>query len=86
MYTCILHPIVIYFKDSEGHLKYESVCIILDYNLHDKNFVYQVQNKVIEHIKEKHPEITKPYYFSDGCSVQCKNYKKSKLMPSPKMF
>ena len=38
--------------------------------------MYQVQNKVIGHIKEKHSEITKLYYFSDGCSGQYKNCKK----------
>ena len=58
----MLHPIVIHFKDSEGHLKHDKVCIISDYNIHDKDFVYQVQNKVIGHIKEKHSEVTKPYF------------------------
>ena len=72
----MLHPIVIYFKDSEGHLKHDTVCIISNYNIHDKNFVYQVQNKVIGHIKENHSEITKLDYFSDGCSDQYKNCKK----------
>ena len=38
--------------------------------------MYQVQNKVIGHIKENHSEITKLYYFSDGCSGQYKNCKK----------
>ena len=37
--------------------------------------MYQVQNKVIGHIKENHSEITKLYYFSDGCSGQYKHYK-----------
>ena len=70
-----LHPIVIYLLDREGHLKHDSLCFISDDNLHDTNFVYQVQAILVRYLKEKYSNITKLHYFSDGCAGQYKNYK-----------
>jgi hypothetical protein len=41
---------------------------------HD-NFVYEFQTKVSQHIKQRHPEVKKVEYITDGSAAQYKNYK-----------
>ena len=64
---CTLHPLVIYFQ-SEGSLQHKSFCFISNDNTHDTNFVYKVQTLLMEYLKENLPQISKLYYFTDGCA------------------
>ena len=72
---CTLHPLVLYFRGPSGNIEHESFCFISDDNTHDTSFVYKLQTIFLEHLKLKHPNIDKLYYFSDGCGGQYKNYK-----------
>jgi hypothetical protein len=36
---------------------------------HDVNFVYEVQTKVNQHIKKRHPEVKKVEYITDGSAA-----------------
>ena len=72
---CTLHPLVIYYKDSDGNLQHYSLCFISDDNMHDTSFVYQIQKLLVNFLKEKLPHVKKIIYVSDGCGAQYKNYK-----------
>ena len=39
---CTLHPLIIYFIDSDGNIQHKSLCCISDNN-NNKNFVYKIQ-------------------------------------------
>ena len=70
-----LHPVVIYILDNDGLVKHDSLCFISNDNTHDTAFVYEVQTKMTEYIKDKYPYIEKIHYFSDGCAGQYTNFK-----------
>ena len=73
---CTLHPVVVYYKDGDA-LQSVSYCIISDDNKHDVGMVYQVQKEIITDLKLRFPYLSHVTYFSDGCSGQYKNCKKS---------
>ena len=77
---CIPHPVVIYILDNNGIVKHDSLCFISNDNTDDTAFVYEVQTKMAEYIKDKYPHIEKIHYFSDGCAGQYKNFKKLSIM------
>ena len=72
---CMLHPLVIYYKDSDGNLQHYSLCFISDDNIHDTSFVYRIQKLLINFLKEKLPHVEKIIYVSDGYGGQYKNFK-----------
>ena len=41
---CMLHSVVVYFKDDIGSLQHISICFITDDNLHNTCFGYEVHN------------------------------------------
>ena len=54
---CTLHPVVIYILDNERLVKHDPLCFISNDNTHDTAFVYEVQTKMAEYIKDKYPHI-----------------------------
>ena len=72
---CTLHPVVIYYRDNEGELKHDSICLVSNDNTCDTNFVYEVQTLLSKYIHTNCLHIEKLYYFSDGCAGQYKNYR-----------
>ena len=70
----VLHPFAIYYI-KEDELKCMSVCIISDCMKHDTTAVHAFITRVISHLKEELPSITKVVYFSNGAASQYKNYK-----------
>ena len=73
--SCTLHPIVTYhIKDNK--LTERCLCFISDDLNHDTGFVHEVMKRSADFIKEEIcPEVSKMYYFSDGCAGQYKNCK-----------
>ena len=49
---CTLHPLVVYFVDSDGNIQHNSVCFISDDNNHNTNFVYKIQRILIDYRKQ----------------------------------
>lgn len=72
---CTLHPVVLYYKNSENELVHKCLCIISDDRTHDTNFVHELQKLVCNYIKENLPQIKRLEYWSDGCAGQYKNFK-----------
>ena len=72
---CTLHPVVLYYKNSDNILCHKCLCIISDDLTHDTSFVHQLQILVCDYIKENLPQINRLEYWSDGCAGQYKNYK-----------
>ena len=70
-----MHPIVLYYKNSENELVHKCMCIISDDLNHDTKFVHQLQQLVCNYIKENLSQIKRIEYWSDGCVGQYKNYK-----------
>lgn len=68
-----LHPVVMYFKDSDGSVQEKSICFISEDVKHDVTQVRLYQEKTIAYIKEHHPEINEIIYVTDGCAGQYKN-------------
>jgi hypothetical protein len=68
-----LHPFVAYYKDNL-ELKHRSFVAISDCNQHDVVAVHLFQTRLINFLKSAH-EVTKIFYFSDGCAAQYKNRK-----------
>ena len=64
---CMLHLVVVYFKDEIGSVWHISICFISDDNLHDTCFVYEVQKTMINYFHELLSLVKKLFYFSDGC-------------------
>ena len=48
---CTLHPLVVYFIDSDGNIQHNSLCIISDDNNHNTNFVYKIQTILVDYLK-----------------------------------
>ena len=48
---CTLHPLVVYFIDSDGNIQHNSCCIISDDNNHNTNFVYKIQTILVDYLK-----------------------------------
>ena len=69
--SCLLHPVVLYYKNN-GILAEDSICFISDDLNHDVDFVNKVMSMTATHISDK---ITKIRYFSDGCARQYTNCK-----------
>ena len=72
---CTLHLLVVYFIDSDGNIKHNSLSFISDDNNHDTNFVYKIQTIPVDCLKENLPIVDKIFYFSDACAEQYKNHK-----------
>ena len=74
--SCTLHPIVMYYKDSNSNsIQCKSFCFLSEDRQHDTCFVYEIQRQITNNIKENFPYIRKIFYFSDGCTAQYKNCK-----------
>ena len=54
---CTLHPLVLYYLDSDGSLQHDSLCFISDDNSHYTSFVYKLQSMFIDYIP-----ISKSYF------------------------
>ena len=72
---CTLHPIVVYYKNSEGKLENMNLAFMSDDTTHDTCFVYDLQNLLCQHISMVLPSVKSIEYFSDGFAGQYKNYK-----------
>ena len=74
---CTLHPIVVYFHNTnESELQSRSICFISDDLKHDVNFVYTIMKNTIKYIHDNIAgKLLKVHYFSDGCAGQYKNCK-----------
>ena len=70
--SCILHPIVIYVNTG-GKLASHALCILSDDLEHDFSLLWKVLAESIAYMKAMN--ISKVYYFSDGCAGQYKNCK-----------
>ena len=45
---CKLHPLVIYYKYTDGNLQHYSLCFISDDNTHNTSFVHKIQTLLVE--------------------------------------
>lgn len=70
-------PSVVYYKEN-GSLKNLSFLGVLENTIHDTISVYMFQNRLIELIKLKIPNVNKIYYFTDGAPQHFKNKKNFK--------
>lgn len=73
--SCSVHPVVIFSKNGDSTIKETSLCFISDDIKHDVPFVYSVQEKTIDFVKQNFPDVDQIEYFTDGCSAQYKNFK-----------
>lgn len=71
-----LHPFVLYYRNDARELKHQSYCFISDDLTHNTAVVYCFQETLMNKLKVTMNDITKIYYFSDGCAGQYKNCKK----------
>ena len=65
-YHCTLHPLAVYFIDSDGNIQHNSLCFISDDNNHNINFVYKIQTILVDYLEENLPIVDKIFCFSDG--------------------
>ena len=72
--SCTLHPIVIYIN-AGGKLASHSLCIFADDLEHDVSLVRKVLESIAYMKEHTSVNISKVYYFSDGCAGQYKNCK-----------
>ena len=72
---CTIHPAVMYYIGDDGKLNVKSFTFISKDLSHDTPFVYEVQRRIIEVLRQSYPFIYKVLYFSDGCAGQYKNFK-----------
>ena len=70
-----MHPLFIYNKDADGNLQHYSLCFISDDNTLDTSFAHKIQTLLVEFLKQRLPNVSKIYYYSDGCGGQYKNFK-----------
>ena len=49
-------------------------CVVSDCLKHDTIAVHAFQSKLLEHVKEVHPQVNKIFYFSDSAASQYKNF------------
>ncbi|KAJ8672450.1 hypothetical protein QAD02_003709 [Eretmocerus hayati] len=68
-----VHPMVVYYKDSDGEVKVKNYCVISDSTQHTAATVYAFQEKFIETVKIDLPRVENVIYFSDGAPTQYKN-------------
>ena len=61
-----------------------SLCFVSDDNTLDASFVHKIQTLLVEFLKQRLPNVSKIYYFSDGCGGQYKNFKNFLNLCSPK--
>ena len=71
--TCTVYPVVCYYKTEEDKLKHSSICFLTEDMQHDMAMVYSIQQKSIEYLITKFPQLHKVEYFTDGCATQYKN-------------
>ena len=67
---CTIHPIIIYYKDSQEKLAVQSMALFSNDLEHDTAFVYQVQKLLCNYLQLSYSSITNIQYFLDGCSAQ----------------
>ena len=72
---CMLHHVVMYFKDEENNLKCTSICFLSDDLDHNTNFVHELQRITSEYIKQNNEQIEIFHYCCDGCAGQYKSFK-----------
>ena len=70
--SATLHPFIVYSKEN-GESKPECFAIISDEMSHKTFTVAAFQSRLIEHLKQKYPNLKKIIYFSDGSGEQYKN-------------
>lgn len=70
-----VHPVVIYYKDSENKLQHKSMCFISDDLDHDTAQVLLAQKHITDWIKTNLPHVEEVEYMTDGCAEQYKNCK-----------
>src|ERR1700755_398945 len=68
-------PFVLYYRNDARELKHQSYCFISDDLTHNTAVVYCFQETLMNELKVTMNDITKIYYFSDGCAGQYKNCK-----------
>lgn len=67
-----IHPVVIYYKDSDGITKNKNLCFISDDVKHDVTQVRLAQEKTIKFITDNLPKVEEVLYVTDGCAAQYK--------------
>ena len=70
---CTVHPVVLHIKQDDKVVTV-SLCFISDDLSHDTSFVWALQQRLAEFMKQHFPHIKIMEYFSDGCAGQYKNY------------
>ncbi|KAJ8672443.1 hypothetical protein QAD02_003702 [Eretmocerus hayati] len=68
-----VHPMVVYYKDSDGEVKVKNYCVISDSTQHTAATIYAFQEKFIGTVKIDLPRVENVIYFSDGAPTQYKN-------------
>lgn len=63
---CTVHPVVIYFI-YDSVINHHSYCAISDDITYDVAFVYEMQKKVLDDIKQRIPGVKQFECFSDDC-------------------
>lgn len=62
-------------KNENGEVESKSYVVISDDLQHNATTYYVFQRRIIQEIKENHPNITRVVYWSDGAGSQYKNFK-----------
>ena len=71
--VCILHPVVLYYKEDEK-LRCWSFCFMSDDLEHSalcrmiSSFVHEIQEKLTCYIRQDLPDVDNVEYFSGGCT------------------
>ena len=74
---CMLHPVVVYFKDDTDSLWHIYTCLIYNENSHDTCFIYEVQKTMINYLHELLPQFKICFIFLMDVGVSIKITKTS---------
>jgi hypothetical protein len=78
-----LFTVAVWTKKDSQDIVCESHTIVSDELSHDKTYVTVFMSKVLdEFVKQKHPDVTMAYIFSDGPSSQFKNKLIVSILPT----
>ena len=77
---CLLHPLVIYYKDADGTLRQYSLCFISVDNTKDTSFVHKIQTLLMKILKQRFLNLPKIYYISDMVVVDNIKFSRTSLI------
>ena len=70
-----LHPFVVYYRNTNGNLESQSLCVVSNHRKHNQSAVHSFLVVALSFVKSQLPFVQKVIYFSDGAASQYKNCK-----------